>query len=162
MHTKPRVCAEFRHYGIPVPKVVDSLVVLAVGSVMAPVRGLKIREPWLTKILLGTKTWELRGKATRVRGLIGLVRAGSGLVCGQATLQECILLAKKSGQRWVFRSRSCSFRSTFNKHGCRATDVNLLGYKNIYAWILRDVVLYKTPHECVYGDGAVIWTNLNK
>lgn len=49
-------------------------------------RALIVREPYITEILEGRKTWEMRSKATQVRGPIGLIRKGSGLVVGVAKL----------------------------------------------------------------------------
>lgn len=49
-------------------------------------RGLRIRGPWIDLILSGGKTWEIRGSATRVRGLIALIESGSGTVVGVAEL----------------------------------------------------------------------------
>ncbi|WP_109152946.1 ASCH domain-containing protein [Azospirillum sp. TSO5] len=49
-------------------------------------KGLIIREPWIDLILSGRKTWEMRTRPTSVRGLIALIRKGSGVVCGVADL----------------------------------------------------------------------------
>ncbi len=47
-------------------------------------RGLIIDEPWVSYILDGRKTCELRGSNCRIRERIGLIRKGSGLVVGTA------------------------------------------------------------------------------
>ena len=49
-------------------------------------KGLIIKEPWISLILSGKKTWELRSRDTRVRGRIALIRKGSGTVLGSAEL----------------------------------------------------------------------------
>src|SRR5207237_3352695 len=52
----------------------------------AEMKGLIIREPWISLILSRKKTWELRSRDTRVRGRIALIRKGSGTVIGVAEL----------------------------------------------------------------------------
>lgn len=37
-----------------------------------------IRRPYSDQVLAGTKTWELRTRATHKRGLIGLIATGCG------------------------------------------------------------------------------------
>jgi hypothetical protein len=51
-------------------------------------RGLLIRSPWIEEILRGRKTWEIRGSNTNIRGRIGLIRSGSGLVVGTCDLVD--------------------------------------------------------------------------
>jgi hypothetical protein len=45
-----------------------------------------IREPWISLILRGEKTWEMRSQPAAHRGLIGLIRKGSGHVVAAAQL----------------------------------------------------------------------------
>ena len=51
-------------------------------------RALLIREPFVSWILSGKKTWELRGSATKIRGRIALVASGSGTVVGTCDLVD--------------------------------------------------------------------------
>jgi len=53
-------------------------------------RALIIRKPWIDKILSGQKTWEMRSTKTNIRGKIGLIEAGTGLIVGEAVLTECL------------------------------------------------------------------------
>src|SRR5438309_11969383 len=57
-----------------------------VSWVCPEMKGLIIREPWISLILSRKKTWELRSRDTRVRGRIALIRKGSGTVVGVAEL----------------------------------------------------------------------------
>jgi len=41
-------------------------------------KGLIIKEPWISLILSRKKTWELRSRDTRVRGRIALIRKDRG------------------------------------------------------------------------------------
>lgn len=51
-------------------------------------RGLIIREDPLERILSGVKTWEMRGKSTKVRGTVALIKKGSKAVFGLADIVD--------------------------------------------------------------------------
>ena len=46
-------------------------------------KGLIIDEPWISLIVSGQKTWEMRPRDTQVRGRIGLIRKKSKAVIGR-------------------------------------------------------------------------------
>lgn len=48
----------------------------------APTKALIIASPHIERILAGEKTWEMRSRNCTIRGLIGLIRKGSGTVVG--------------------------------------------------------------------------------
>lgn len=60
----------------------DPTSTVAVG----PSRALIIRRPYIGQILCGLKLWEMRSSATKIRGRIGLIEAGSGLIVGEAQI----------------------------------------------------------------------------
>ena len=49
-------------------------------------RALIVRQPWIDLILSGEKTWEMRSRPTNVRGRIGLIEQGTGLIVGECFL----------------------------------------------------------------------------
>jgi hypothetical protein len=53
-------------------------------------KGLVISEPWISLILCGKKTWEMRPKNTSYRGPLAVIRKGSGMVSGILDLVDCI------------------------------------------------------------------------
>ncbi len=53
-------------------------------------KAIVIDEPWISSILRGEKTWEMRSRVNHDRGLIGLIRKGSGQVVGVANLVDCL------------------------------------------------------------------------
>jgi hypothetical protein len=53
-------------------------------------KGLVISEPWISRILSGEKTWEMRFKVTSYRGPLAVIRKGSGTVSGMVDLVDCI------------------------------------------------------------------------
>lgn len=113
-------------------------------------RALIIREPWITWILDGKKTWEIRGSATSVRGKIGLIRAQSGLIVGTAELVACegpLDLAELHR----FRRKHCVEPAHFR-------DV-LERYARPHAWVLAKARRLRRPIRYKHPSGAVIWVN---
>eukprot|EP00930_Biecheleria_cincta_P023859 TRINITY_DN17155_c0_g1_i1.p1 TRINITY_DN17155_c0_g1~~TRINITY_DN17155_c0_g1_i1.p1 ORF type:complete len:194 (-),score=16.63 TRINITY_DN17155_c0_g1_i1:236-760(-) len=126
-----------------------------------PSSGLKIRQPWLNKILSRQKTWELRSCATKTRGSIGLCEVGSCTVLGKAEVADCIYIGKYVNGRWIYNDKKVSLRSSFKKHRCKASDVANIGYTTLYAWVLRKVVRFPKPRPFNALSGCVTWTALN-
>lgn len=53
-------------------------------------RGLVIASPYVDWILEGVKTWEMRSQAALFRGDFALIKKGTGLIVGVATLDDCL------------------------------------------------------------------------
>ncbi len=53
-------------------------------------KGLPIKDPWVSLILSGKKTWEIRGKSTDIRGNIALIQSGTKSIVGIAKLVRVI------------------------------------------------------------------------
>jgi hypothetical protein len=113
--------------------------------------GLIIREPWISEILSGRKTWEIRGTNTRRRGRIALIKAGTSTIVGTCdlvdvkgplTLQQMLRSTKK------------------HRHPKGELAENGLPYKKTYAWILGDVHVLKEPVPYAHPRGAVTWVKL--
>jgi hypothetical protein len=54
------------------------------------VKALIVDDPWITAILKGEKTWEMRKTGCKLRGPIALIRKGSGHVVGVAEVTDCL------------------------------------------------------------------------
>ena len=109
-------------------------------------RALVIREPWLAKILAGEKTWDLRDRNARRRGLIGLIRAGSGQVIGVAHLTEThgpFTLNQLADQYEHHRVPQSDFDPRWK-----------------FAWELKDAVVLSHPVSYSHGNGPVTWVRL--
>lgn len=113
-------------------------------------QGLVIDEPWIGHILAGRKTWEMRSKATKKRGTIALIRKGSGLVVGTATLSEC-LPALTSG----------TMQAHFAKHQIPQSMMSAPGYKWFTPWVLTDIRALERPVPYKHPAGAVTFVNLD-
>lgn len=111
-------------------------------------KGLIIHEPWVSMIISGKKTWEMRSRSTAVRGRIALIKKGSKTVVGVADLV---------GTRPKL-SRA-ELRANLDKHCVPESHINDFKYDT--AWVLerarplRESVPYRHP------PGAVIWVNLD-
>lgn len=112
-------------------------------------RALLIRPQWLEKILKGTKTWEIRGSKTLIRGTIALVPSGSGTIVGLCDLIDCIGPLTDD-----------VFRKNASKAGMRADEAKLGWYRNTYAWVLASPRYLKKRVKYVHPSGAVIWVKL--
>lgn len=116
-------------------------------------RGLIIRSPWIDHILAGRKTWEIRSKATKVRGTIALIRGGSGLVVGQAELVDSL--------------GPFTFGQLGNRQDMHAVpEADLVPFMRRYkdqahAWVLDRVVAFEQPIPYEHPSGAVIWVTLS-
>ena len=114
-------------------------------------RALIIKKPWLDKILAGTKTWEIWGSRTNIRGRIGLIESRSGTVVGLCEVIDCVgpLTAEE-------------YRRNARRAGMLPAEANLGGYKNTFAWVLANARRFKTPVPYRHPSGAVIWVALDE
>jgi len=112
--------------------------------------GLIIAEPYISQILCGDKTWEMRGKHTTKRERVGLIRKGSGTVVGSALLVNSIGPV----------THDELLKST-RLHGIPKEQVRagLLDKWNV-AWVLEDIIMFDAPVKYEHPNGAVTWVNL--
>lgn len=113
--------------------------------------GLIIADPWIGLILDGFRTWEMRSSGTSRRGWFGLIRKGTGTVCGVARLVDTG--APLSPDEMV---------ATFERHRIpeamiRSGEVA----KWNTPWILADVQRLATPVPYRHRNGAVTWVKLD-
>ena len=109
---------------------------------------LTVKKKWLDLILAGTKTWEIRGTSTKKRGFIHFAESGSGQLRGRAKLVDCRQLD----------------RCTLMKHQCfhQLPNAEMVKYKNIWAWILKDAEPYEMPFYYSHKQGAEIFVTVRK
>jgi hypothetical protein len=110
-------------------------------------RGLLIHSEPLEAILLGKKTWELRGRRTHIRGLIALIRSGSGQIIGTCELVDCIGPLSLSDLR-----RNCA------QHGMPQRDLRSgVVYEKTYAWVLKNPRRLENPVPYNHKFGIIVW-----
>jgi hypothetical protein len=108
--------------------------------------GLLILKEPLDKILAGTKTWEIRGKATTRRGPIALIESKSGHVVGTCEVADVL------GPLTLAELRTNAKRTGFQP--------NKLPYETTYAWVMRAARRLPRPVPYRHPVGAVIWVRL--
>lgn len=113
-------------------------------------KGLTLKEPWISLILSGKKTWELRSRDTRVRGRIALIRKGSGTVVGIADLTGTMPR--------LTRAELCGNTA---KHQVPANEIGP-DFKWNTAWLLEHTRPLREPVPYRHRPGAVIWVNLSR
>jgi hypothetical protein len=114
-------------------------------------RGLLIRDPYATQILNGEKHWEIRGRATQIRGTIVIIKSGTGCAFGTANLKRVLgpLSLDDLGRSPELPAPE---REEFAREG--------LPYPRTYAYVLDNPRWFETPVPYQHPSGAVTWVRL--
>lgn len=114
-------------------------------------KGLIIHSNWLDLILSGEKTWELRSRATSIRGQIGLIRKGTGQVCAVAEITDVGSELSELELIDSFQNHRVppSYWAPYDQ------------FKWRYPWKLQRVRTLSQPVSYHHRNGAVIWVELN-
>ena len=107
-------------------------------------RGLIIDEPWISLILSGKKTWEMRSTGTRKREPIGLIRKGTGQVVGIADLVDSLpALSREDYAR----------NEAFHRIPLECQPAAILG-RRVRPWVLRRSTLATNTNSLSTWIGA--------
>jgi len=112
-------------------------------------RALIVRPEWLEMILDGFKPWEMRSRRVSIRGVIGLIEAGSGLIRGQANLIDSLEPLSVA-----------EFRKNVNKHKIPYRGCEHLAEKWNFPWVLDNAKRFETPIRYRHPKGAVTWVRI--
>ena len=125
-----------------------------------PVRGLIIRDPYITDILLNRKVWEMRGMSTRIRGRIGLIKSQSGLVFGEAELTDVRgpLSYIELIESWQVGPHDREELKQTGNVPYRHND----GSSRTFAWVLENVITYQPPVSYRHPSGAITFVDLKR
>lgn len=118
---------------------------------MVEIKGLIIDTPHIENILSGRKVWEMRSTRTKQRGVVALIRKGSGKVIGVAEIIDSI---GPFSTEQMLQNQS---KHLISKE--RLADPKVSKWNN--AWVLRNARLLKNPVPYVHPNGAVIWVTLD-
>ena len=113
-------------------------------------KALIIDEPWVSLIVSGKKTWEMRSRNTQVRGRIGLIRKGSKTIVGVADLVGTLPKLSRS-----------DLKASVAKHRVPACEISE-DFKHSTAWVLERARPLREPVAYRHPAGAVIWVNLDQ
>jgi hypothetical protein len=109
-----------------------------------------IDEPWISMILRGEKTWEMRSKRTNFKGAIALIRKRSGTIVGTAKLVGC--LPALSREEFALHEAS---------HGIpREEQEAAFEMRRVVPWVLRDARRLADPVPYLHRSGQQIWVRL--
>jgi hypothetical protein len=114
-------------------------------------KALIVDEPWISRILDGSKTWEMRSRSTEHRGRFALIRKGSGQVVGVAELVGC------RGPLSLAELRENAARHTIPAERYENGELS----KWNVAWELKNAKSLATPVPYQHPSGAVIWVQLS-
>jgi hypothetical protein len=113
-------------------------------------KGLIIKEPWITLILNGQKTLELRSTRTKNLGRIALLNDGK--IRGYATLV-----------RWDGPLSKQQLLSRVSEHCIPAAMINDPNFSYQFGWVLSNVQILSPPCKYTHPLGAQIWvTDVHK
>lgn len=132
-----------------------------VPLVRPPERALMVREPYISYVLMNKKRWELRGMPTNIRGRIGLIRSGSGLVAGECEIVDSL------GPLDFATLRASADLSTEEQRELRLDGhppyVQKDGFTSkTYAWVLARPRVYVQPFHYRHPSGAITFVDLTK
>jgi hypothetical protein len=114
-------------------------------------RGLLVRDPYATQLLNGEKIWEIRGKATQIRGPVVIVKSGSGRAYGTVRLIR-VLGPLALDDLMMARELPEEEREAFRHSG--------LPYAKTYAYVFSDPQWFDRPISYNHPSGAVTWVRL--
>jgi len=114
-------------------------------------RGLMVRDPYASQLLNGEKTWEIRGRATQIRGPVVIIKSGTGQAFGVVDLVDVI--GPLSVDDLVASGHlPSSERDEFRKTG--------LPYSKTFAYVVKNPRWFASPISYRHPSGAVTWVNL--
>jgi hypothetical protein len=114
-------------------------------------RGLVIDQPWVGLIADRKKTWEMRTRATKVRGWIGLIEKGTGTVIGMACLTDSLPALSRNAHHLHFKKHRVPARSS-----CKTYNG-----KYLIPWVLAKAFRLPKPLVYQHPSGAVTWVRFD-
>lgn len=110
-------------------------------------KALIVKECWGNLILDGKKLWEIRGTRTGIKGRIGIIFSGTGMIHGSIDIVSSSVLLKEDFVKFKdLHHIQCSFEE--------------LPYEKPHIWYLMDAIRFTEPVPYCHPQGAVIWVNL--
>lgn len=114
-------------------------------------RGLMVRDPFATQLLDGEKVWEIRGRATQIRGPVVIVKSGTGCAFGTVNLVR-VLGPLELDDLIEAPELPASEREEFRRDG--------LPYSKTYAYVFSNPKWFERPIPYRHPSGAVTWVRL--
>jgi hypothetical protein len=103
-------------------------------------RSLIVKKEWLDLIFDGGKVWEMRTTKTKIRGRVGLIESGTGLIVGEVEIIGCAKIPNNKDLIFYHKVENLELIKKWN-----------------VAWHLLGAKRYETPIPYKHPQGAVIW-----
>lgn len=114
-------------------------------------KGLIVRQPWIGKILEGSKTWEMRATPWKHRGQIALIEKGSKTVVGVARMVEDRAPLSEA-----------AMHAAIDKHGIPSDQIaQVVADGWTRPWVLAEIRRLPRPVPYEHPNGAVKTVNLD-
>jgi len=114
-------------------------------------KALIVDEPWISYLMDGKKTWEMRSTSTKIRGNVGLIKKGTGTIVAIGNLYDC-------GSPLVLEEMV----HNFDKHQIPLEKIHDGSVsKWVVPWKFSDIRKLKEPIPYTHKQGAVIWVNVD-
>ncbi len=114
----------------------------------APVRVLIVDKMWGSQLLEGSKTWEMRRTACKIRGRVLIAYAGTGMIYGSVDVVDSKPLTRED---WLMN---------VDKHKIPPDQLDEYG-KYLNAWVVEEPKKLAEPIPYEHPQGAVIWVRLD-
>ena len=114
-------------------------------------RGLLVRDPYASQLLNGEKVWEIRGRSTQIRGLVVIVKSGTGRAFGTANLVR-VLGPLELEDLLTAPELPREEREELRRDG--------LPYSKTYAYVFSNPRWFERSVPYRHPSGAVTWVRL--
>ena len=108
---------------------------------------LTLKEPWMTMILSGEKTMELRSTRTNIRGTIYLAQSKTQYIFGKVDIVDCL---------GPFSDEVFELNKQYHRYH------KVKPYNNTYGWVLSNAFSFCDPILFKRPPGAVIWSTVKE
>ena len=131
-----------------------------------------IRKPWCEKIFNEGKSWELRSyplPANKKGEIVAVACSKANVLLGEIRLSGCLRVGSKRGGVWQPASNSEKHVNFFFLNAKNTKKVGfdkdsmpdvINGYKNMFAWMIRDIRKYDKPKAWRPTPGAVTFCKI--
>jgi hypothetical protein len=106
-------------------------------------RCLKIEDKWITLILNGSKTWEIRRRPTKIKEKIALGNMKTKSVVGYAKIVDSIQMKVKDLKKNNDKHQSNDFIEKYAN-----------GKETLFAWVLEEIEIEPNPQPYSYSTGS--------
>ena len=125
----------------------------------SPKSALLLKPEWARDILHNGKDLELRSTSCQSKVGKTVAIGTGGMLLGEVTIVGCFLLAHVRDGK-LEDHKPHSFTACADRH--HVYDWSEIQYQNIWAWELKNPLIYSIPKPYFHPRGAIVWIDLTK